>query len=163
MSEMIRLPEPTLEFLFQIRLFFDFRVRFDADRHGTELGFVLIERGEIEGPRLNGRVIPRSGGDWAHIRPEGTVVHQAHLLLEADDGAMIYMRNSGYHAYPGKHMVGRLNEATPEQQADDYFRLTPVFETAAPAHDWLTRTIIVGSGQRRFNPDHSVFDYYGVK
>ena len=34
------------------------------------------------------------------------------------------------------------------------------FETPPGKHDWLTRTIIVGSAERR--TDHSIFDYYAV-
>lgn len=162
MTGLIRLEPPKLEFAFQLRLFFTSRLRFESDRHGTEVGVVIIERGEIEGPRLNGQVVPLSGGDWAHVRSDGTVVHTAHIILEADDGAHIYMQNTGYHAYPNKNLVGRLHEASPEQQAADYFRLTPRFETAAPRHEWLTRAIVIGTGQRRFNPDHSVFDYHVV-
>ncbi len=162
MQQLSRVREPQLEFLFQVRLFFTSRLRFPVDQAGSELGFVLIDEGVIEGPRLNGKVVPHSGGDWAKIRPSGVVVHQAHYILQADDGEHIYMRNSGYHAYPGKEWIGRLGEAPEDLRAADYFRLTPVFETAAPQHEWLTRTIIVGAGERRTNPDHSVFDYYAV-
>ena len=162
MSDLQRIRTPELEFVFQIRLYFERRLRFPIDATGTELGFVLIEHGEIEGPRLNGKVVPRSGGDWAKILPTGVVVHQAHYLLQADNGEHIYMRNAGYHAYPGKEWVGRLDEASEEMRAADYFRLSPVFETASPDHLWLNKTIIVGTGERRFDPDHSVFDYYAV-
>jgi Protein of unknown function (DUF3237) len=162
MSSLIRMPEPKLEFIFQLRLFFTSRLRFKADRNGGEVGVVVIDRGEIEGPRLNGSIVPVSGGDWAHIRTDGVVVHTAHMVLQAEDGAHIYMRNTGYHVYPSQDMVGHLDKATPEQRAADYFRLTPMFETAAPQHEWLTRTIVVGRGERRYEPDHSVFDYYAV-
>ncbi|MEO6339683.1 MAG: DUF3237 domain-containing protein [Caulobacteraceae bacterium] len=162
MDQLQRVRPPGLEFIFQVRLYFTSRLRFPVDDAGSELGFVLIDHGVIEGPRLNGKVVPQSGGDWAKIRSNGVVVHQAHYILQADDGQYIYMRNSGYHAYPGKEWIGRLHEATEEQRAADYFRLTPTFETTGPAHEWLTKTVIVGAGERRFNPDHSVFDYYAV-
>lgn len=162
MTEISRVRIPQLEFVFQVRLYFTSRLRFEVDEHGAEIGFVLIDRGEIEGPRLNGEVVPHSGGDWAKIRSDGTVVHQAHYILKSDAGHMIYMRNTGYHAYPSKEWIGRLHEGTEEQRAADHFRLTPVFETAAPELRWLTKTVIVGAGERRTNPDHSVFDYYAV-
>ena len=161
MTALERVREPGLEFLFQIRLYFKDRLRFPLDDTGSELGFVLIERGVIEGPRLNGKVVPQSGGDWARIRPNGVVVHQAHYILQADDGHYIYMRNSGYHAYPAKEWIGRLHEAPEDMRAADYFRLAPVFEAAGP-YEWLSKTVVVGAGERRSNPDHSVFDYYAV-
>lgn len=162
MTALSRVRAPQLEFVFQIRLYFTSRLRFPVDDGRAEVGFVLIDRGEIEGPRLNGEVVPRSGGDWARIRPDGVVMHQAHYILRSHDGHLIYMRNSGYHAYPSKEWIGRLHEASEAQRAADYFRLTPVFETAAPELRWLTKTVIVGAGERRTNPDHSVFDYYAV-
>jgi len=41
-----------------------------------------------------------------------------------------------------------------------YFRSTPVFETSAPALDWLNRTIAVCSGVR--TRDRVILDVYAV-
>ncbi len=41
-----------------------------------------------------------------------------------------------------------------------YFRCAPMFETAAPAHQWLTRTVFVGSGAR--HPDSVELRFYAV-
>jgi hypothetical protein len=43
-----------------------------------------------------------------------------------------------------------------------YFRCTPYFRAPEGPHDWLNRTVIVGGGERKANPDHSVFRYYAV-
>lgn len=44
-----------------------------------------------------------------------------------------------------------------------YFRTTPQFDTPVGPHDWLTRTVIVGTGRRHADPDHTIFTYYAVK
>jgi len=41
--------------------------------------------------------------------------------------------------------------------------MTPMFEAPAGPHEWLARTMIVGTGQRLSNPDRSQFTYYRVK
>ena len=80
-------------------------------------------------------------------------------MLEADDGTMIYMKNRGYrHAPP--EIAARMEALDPVDPADYYMRVAPTFETPAGKHDWLMRTVIVGSAQR--SADHSIFDYYAV-
>jgi len=41
-----------------------------------------------------------------------------------------------------------------------YFRTTPVFETAAPQHAWLNRTVAVCSGMR--TREGVMLDFYAV-
>ena len=37
-----------------------------------------------------------SGADWGTVRTDGVVELNAHYMLQADDGALIYIRNQGY-------------------------------------------------------------------
>src|SRR5450756_716235 len=60
---------------------------------GATRAAVYAASGTVEGPRLNGRVIPMSGGDFPLMRPNGVIDFDARYLLEADDGAIIYMQN----------------------------------------------------------------------
>ena len=57
--------KPTLEFVFRIRMELGIRQKLGPLPQGSVRGFVSAAGGAIEGPRLNGRVIPNSGGDWA--------------------------------------------------------------------------------------------------
>lgn len=50
--------------------------------------------------------------------------------------------------------------ATPVDPAAYYFRCTPVFQTAAPVHQWLGRTVFVASGAR--HPDRVEIDVFAV-
>ncbi len=143
-----------LEYVFQIRIDFKERVSFQTP-HGTR-AYVPAISGVIEGPRLQGRVVPRSGADFA---ANGRL--NAHYMLQASDGAMIYINNMGY-LYPKDNKPMDRNDPSWGGDRDYYFRITPVFDTPIGPHDWLTRTVIVGSGKRHANPDYTIFTYYAV-
>jgi hypothetical protein len=146
-----------LEHVFDIRIDFDVRQVFGPLVGNSQGGFTRVGGGTITGPRLNGRVVPQGGADWATMRADGVIELNAHYLLEADDGTTIYIHNRGY-LIPGQRKPGSTEMVQPS-----YFRLTPVFKVPVGPHDWLTRTVIVGSGERRSDPDHSLFRYFAVK
>jgi Protein of unknown function (DUF3237) len=147
-------PPIKLEYVFQIRIDFSERVQF-ATPNGRR-AYVPAVSGVIEGPRLQGIVVPHSGADYG-----GNGRLDAHYMLKASDGTMIYINNMGY-LYPvdGKP----LDRSDPSWGGDRefYFRTTPYFDTPVGPHDWLTRTIIVGTAKRHANPDYTLFTYYAV-
>jgi|SRR5690606_32986313 len=155
-----------LEFVFQVRVDFKERVRFLPGTPQGTRNYVPPAGGTVQGPRLNGKVVPYSGGDWARGRPDGVLELDAHYMLEADDGTPIYIHNTGY-------LYGRHEDGTPVSLAEreqrgfvvypsTYFCITPRFDTPVGPHDWLTRTVIVGTGRRFMDPDYTLFDYYAV-
>ena len=143
-----------LEYVFQIRIDFSERVSFKTPN--GRRAYVPAISGVIEGPRLQGRVVPRSGADYA-----GNGRLNAHYMLQASDGAMIYINNQGY-LYPTSGKPIDQSDPSWGGDSDFYFRITPVFDTPVGPHDWLTRTVIVGTGKRHANPDHTIFTYYAV-
>lgn len=140
---------------FDIRLDFALREKIGPLPGGGYVGLVTIASGTISGPRMQGKVVPHSGGDWATIRADGIVEINAQYVLETSDGTLIHMRNCGY-------VVPKSATAAPEDSTPTYFRLCPTFRTPAGPFDWLMRTVIVGSGERRTHPDHSLFNYFAV-
>lgn len=137
---------------------FDIEVHFGADRvifgplpGGASQGYTPASGGTIRGPRLNGTVMPGSGADYARVRSDGTIELEAHYLLRADDGTLIYIHNRGYLVRPA------AGEPQPA-----YFKLTPYFRVPEGPHDWLSRTVIVGGGERRSDPDRTLFRYYAL-
>jgi hypothetical protein len=149
-----------LDQVFSIRIDFGERLRFDGRPQGGGRGFTPIVGGTVSGSRLNGRVVPGSGGDWPEFRPDGVVVFHAHYMLAAEDGNLIYMRNHGFaHATPA--IQSRIDAGEDIDPAENYFRLSPTFETAAGPHDWLTRTLFVGYGEKTAR--YSLFHYYAVR
>jgi Protein of unknown function (DUF3237) len=143
-----------LEYAFQIRI--DFKERVSFKTPDGRRAYVPAMSGVIEGPRLQGRVVPRSGADYA-----GNGVLNAHYMLEASDGTMIYIHNTGY-LYPADGKPIDRNDPSWGGDRPFYFRCTPYFDTPVGPHDWLTRTVIVGSGKRHANPDYTIFTYYAV-
>ena len=162
----IQPPLPDIEFVFQIRIDFKERVKLlPATPQGTRT-WVPPVAGTVVGPRLNGRVIPYSGGDYARGRPDGVLELEAHYMIEADDGAHIYIHNTGY-------LYGRQEDGKPVSLAErerrgfvvypsTYFATTPRFDAPVGPHEWLTRTVIFARGQRFMDPDYSIFDYFAV-
>jgi hypothetical protein len=142
---------------FDIRINFDKRWLIGPISGGANVGYTSIGAGStVSGPRLNGMLVDYSGADWPIVRHDGVVELNAHYMIEADDGARIYIRNMGY-------VHGPLPGDVP-----GYFRCTPYFRAPAGPHEWLNRTVVVGVGQRRPKlkpedpPDHSLFRYYAI-
>ena len=152
---------PGLSFAFRILLEFDPRprLRFEPAFQPGRRGFVAVQGGSIEGPRLSGRVMSHSGGDWPRLWQSGLVEFEAHYLLEAADGTPIYIHNRGL-AYATPEVQARIESGAPVSADETYCRVTPRFEVPAGPHDWLARTLFVGKGERR--GARSVFDYYAV-
>ncbi|MBZ5694255.1 MAG: DUF3237 domain-containing protein [Acidobacteriia bacterium] len=143
-----------LEYVFQVRIDFSERVSFQTPN--GRRAYVPAISGVIEGPRLQGRVVPHSGADYA-----GNGRLNAHYMLQASDGTMIYINNAGY-LYPIDGKPIDRNDPSWGGDREFYFRCTPVFDTPIGPHDWLTRTVIVGTAKRYANPDHTIFTYYAV-
>ena len=152
---------PTLELAFHVRL--DFapgeRTRFKPAHTNVTRGFVGLRGGEVHGPRLTGRVVPHSGGDWPQMWSSGLVAFEAHYMLEADDGTPIYIHNRGL-AYSNPETLALIEAGQSPPSEATYCRVTPRFEAPAGPHEWLNRTLFVGVAERRGNS--TFFDYYAV-
>ena len=122
---------------------------------------VEITGGEVTGPRLQGRILP-GGADVQIIRGValgGLTELAARYVIEASDGALIFVENLGIRSGPPEAME-RLRRGDPVDPALIYFRSTPRFETAAPAHTWLMQRLFVCTGIRR--PDRVVLSVFEV-
>lgn len=151
--------DPKLEYVFQIRVNFASRIHVGPLPSGVRRGFTPTSGGEISGPRLQGRVVPNSGGDYASWWPNGVVEFNAQYMLEASDGTLIVLKNRGFrHAAPD--VLKKMEALEPVDPSDYYMRIAPVFEAPVGPHDWLGRHVFVGAADRR--ADHSVFRYFLV-
>jgi hypothetical protein len=118
---------PGLAFAFDLRL--EFRTSFTYPSVSGERGFTSLTGGTVEGPKLTGAILP-GGGDFPVLRPDGVAEFDSRHMIEAADGTHIYMRNRGI-------------------QRDGYIRCSPIFDTPVGPHDWLTKTVFVGTGTSR--------------
>ena len=86
------------------------------------------------------------------------VVLDVRLLLRTDDGEHIYMSYRGLRHGPAEVMA-RLAAGEPVDPATYYFRIAPVFETAAKKYDWINKIVAVGTGRREATgPIYSVHE-----
>ena len=106
--------------------------------HG-KLSIFPVTGGSFEGERLRGKVLA-GGGDWVSGRADNALELDLRVTLETDDGALIYMTFTGLR-----------------DDAHQYFRTLPRFETAAPKYAFLNRLLAVGIGQiRPEGPVHAI-------
>jgi hypothetical protein len=107
---------------------------------------VPITGGTITGPRLSGRILA-AGADYQVIRADGFTTLDARYAAEMDDGAMLYIVNTGVRFGPPEVMA-RITRGERVDPAEVYFRTTPKFETAAPAYGWLLKPLFLAAGAR---------------
>ena len=107
-----------------------------------------VSGGSFEGPRLAGRFLA-SGGDWGRFRPDGSLALDVRACMEADDGALIYVTYPGRIVVPPGLQAAVFDMTAADRPSPDryYFRVQPLFETAAPAHAWLNGICAIGVGQ----------------
>lgn len=162
------IPDIRIRYAFSLSIFFNERIRIQSDSGRV---FVPCAGGEIWGPRLQGRVVPYSGADYA-----GAHGLDATYALEASDGALIMIENHGYMKRMDGKRSPRMPAAprAPGQVPNQIFdapadsavplrmRLMPVFDAPEGPHGWMNRTVFVGHGGRYQNPDHTIFTYYEV-
>lgn len=110
---------------------------------------VPILGGHVEGPRLQGTILP-AGADYQLIRADGYTTLDARYAARLDDGAMIYVVNTGVRFGP-PDIMARITRGEPVDPAEVYFRTTPRFETASADYQWLTRPLFLATGTR--HPD----------
>jgi len=140
------MPPPDLEHVF------DLAVRVAPPLAIGDIGtgvrrVVDILGGDVVGPRLAGRIRP-GGADFQILRPSGLAELHARYVIEAADGALVYVENTGIRFGPAAALE-RLNRGEPVDPGLIYFRSVPRFETAAPDLRWLTQHLFLASGIRR--------------
>jgi len=117
----------------------------------------VVPGGEFHGERLSG-VILEGGSDWQDVRKDGSTTLDVRLALRTADGALIGMTYRGMRHGPAD-VIARLEKGEPVDPASYYFRIIPMFETAASQYDWLNRVVAVGMGHRRADgPVYNVFE-----
>ena len=132
--------------LFEIRL----QVPQVLDIGDTPLGrrrIATVTGGEFQGERLRGTVLGAPAGDWLLQRPDGVTALDVRLLLRTDDGEHIYMTYRGLRHGPADVMA-RLAAGEQVDPGSYYFRIAPVFETAAKKYEWMNKIVAVGTGRR---------------
>jgi hypothetical protein len=156
---------PQFEFAFEVRLRFTRVQNIPQMPSGAGRGAVYVDSGEFRGPRLRGRAVPNSGGDYALFRPDGVLAFDARYMLEEDDGTLILLHNRGYLWGRKPDTMERIRDwifrgGKPVPRTEYYLRAIPTFEVNTGPHDWLMRHAFIGIGERR--EDGNLIRYYTV-
>jgi hypothetical protein len=117
----------------------------------------LVPGGSFKGERLSG-VVSAGGCDWQAGRADGSTTLDVRLVLKTQDNALIAMSYRGMRHGPAD-IIERMERGEEVDPANYYFRINPMFETAAANYDWLNRILAIGIGHRRADgPVYSVFE-----
>lgn len=147
MTTMSEPAAPKLEHAFTIELLLTTSHWLRPSAMGETRAAVFVASGTVTGPRLRGRVMPMSGGDYPLVRPNGVIDFDARYLLEAEDGAVIYMQNRGYR-WASAEVMERLRRNEPVPSHEYYMRVTPKFDAPQGPHEWLTQHVFVGTAEK---------------
>jgi hypothetical protein len=52
----------------------------------------------------------------------------------------------------------KVDKGEPVDPGTYYFRMTPIFETAAPQYDWINRIVAIGAAHRPPGPLNYIFE-----
>ena len=124
-----------------------------------ERRIIPITGGRFEGLKMRGEILS-GGADWQIVAADGTALLEARYTLRTDDGALIYVRNTGLRHGPPEALaaIARGEQVDPSRY---YFRAQPTFETGAPKYAWLNRLLAVCSGVRM--KEEVLLDFYEVR
>jgi hypothetical protein len=151
-------PAPGLVFAFELRVNVAAPIVI-GDVPGGTRRIVSILGGTFEGPGIKGKVVP-GGADWQMIRADGFSELDTRYMLETDKGQIVYVQNAGMrHAAPA--VMEKLLKGETVDPKLVYFRTVPIFETAAPELQWLTRSVFIGTGERY--PSEVVIRFWRVE
>lgn len=106
---------------------------------GTRMVYAA-QRGTLSGPDVSAELLPGSA-DWLIIGSDLVARVDVRAALRTDDGALIYMTNTGrvrLGEHGGRFFAGELITA---EQA--YIRTTPLFETTADRYAHLSGLVTV--------------------
>lgn len=118
---------------------------------------IVVTGGEFEGERLSGQVL-NGGADRQSLWRDGSVELNVRINLKTDDGALIDMTYRGIRAGTAE-VLEKIDKGEAVDPSDYYFRINPMFETAADKYDWLNRVLAIGIGHRLPNePIYSIFE-----
>jgi hypothetical protein len=99
--------------------------------------------GWVRGPRIEGRIIS-PGGDWLSIMPTGVRRLDVRLLIETDDGALIYMTYNGIYVTSDEVAAALARGEVVTDRMVPYFVTAPTFQTASEKYAWLNGVQAVG-------------------
>ncbi len=123
---------------------------------------IPITGGVLSGPQLRGRVLP-GGADFQIVVSDTCADLDARYILELDspglEGEHIYVQNHALRRGSPEH-IARLVRGEAVDPAAIYFRSVLTLEVSCASLQWLTESVLIGSGARF--PDHVMISIFRV-
>jgi hypothetical protein len=138
--------EISTEFIFEVSIHVEAPVQMLGATPFGERRIAKVTGGDFEGPGIKGHV-RGGGGDWMLVRADGATQLDVRLILETDDGALIYMTYCGLRHGPAD-VIARLNAGEKVDPSLYYFRTAPMFETASEKYAWINKCVCIATGDR---------------
>ncbi|KAJ5560676.1 hypothetical protein N7513_003075 [Penicillium frequentans] len=160
---------PQLEYSFTLCVDLDQPLDFGSTASGDRR-FIPITGGSVSGPKLSGKIIPNSGGDWNAVRSDDVVHVYARYSIQADDGTMIGIINEGYGRASQKAMKTIFEDKDPSSASmtnggkDWYTRTIPKFEVSTDNEkfQWLVSSVFLGVLKPPTRPGYVEIDIFEV-
>ena len=124
---------------------------------GTRMTFIA-RGGVIEGPKLQGQILP-GGGDWLLVGSDRVGRVDVRATIRTDDNALIHYESRGIIKIPADGLQ-RLAAGEVLPFEETYVRTTPKFETADERYGWLSEVVAVG--YNILSPNHIDYRVYKV-
>ena len=124
---------------------------------GTRMIFEVVG-GEFRGAHGETGTFLTGGADWLLVGQDGWGRLDVRAQIQMADGVVLYVQ---YHGLIEMNdaVIGALQNNTPTNFDQQYFRTSPRFETSDPRYAWLQQNVFVGQGRIIAGPgvEYNVF------
>jgi uncharacterized protein DUF3237 len=149
--------EPKLDFVAAVTVRIDEPLLVGETPEGVRIDFFALD-GTVVGPKLNGRVLPRSS-DHMFVRPDGIGVIRVRAIIATDDGAMLEVEDTGSIDFGADGYRRALANDLPTRSD---LVIGPRMLTGHPTYRWLNRVQFVGVGRTRLDELSFHYDLFAV-
>lgn len=137
---------PKLQYAFTLHVDLAPPINYGIAHEGAKR-FIPITGGWVDGPKLQGEILP-GGGDWNTVQTNDVVQVWARYSIKASDGTILSITNSGCGRGSEEVMDEVFREGISEEHDMSrkwYTKTFPRFEIAAgSSFEWLGRTCFLG-------------------
>jgi hypothetical protein len=148
---------PQLEFVAAVSVSIDRPQLIGETPEGVRIDFFALE-GTVVGPKLRGRVLPRSS-DHMFVRPDGIGVIRVRAIIATDDGAMLEVEDTGSVEFGADGYQRALANDLPSRSD---LVICPRILTGHPKYRWLNRMQFLGVGKTRLDELTFHYDFFAV-
>ena len=118
-----------------------------------------VTGGDLEGPRLRGKVRP-VGGDWLTLRTDGVAILDVRSTFELEGGALVHASFTGMGDLGPDGYERFMEGNVPPTVA---LRVSPRFLTAHQDFAWLNRLQCMGVGEFDAENSRAGYDVYALR